>query len=119
MPLCLSMELNSSRGEAAGPHVALGLLERFNRPNILMIALPQPAKHPADKRREHVEAQIEFVHLSHLMIGRSAKSIDTAIGEVGSGILRFFNEFADARTLIKLRDATALRIGSVKKHHGH
>src|SRR5882724_11555619 len=86
MPLCLSIDgkcrlktctTKLRRGEAAGPHVALGLLERFKRSYVLTIALPQPAMHPADKRRQHVEAQVKPVHVGHLVIGRSAESINT------------------------------------------
>src|SRR5882672_5862291 len=68
------------RGEAAGPHVALGLLKHFNRSDVLMIALPQPAMHAADKRRQHVEAQIELVHAGHLVPGRGTQSINSAVG---------------------------------------
>src|SRR5258707_1147654 len=75
-----SMMVRSEVVGAAGPPVALGLLERLNRSDVLMIALPQPAIHSAHKRRQHVEAQIKTVHVGHLMIGRGAKSIDTAVG---------------------------------------
>src|SRR5215208_3128841 len=68
------------RCEAASPHVLLGLLEHFHRANVLMIALPQPAIHAADEGRQHVEAQIEFVHIGHFVIGRRGQSINAAVG---------------------------------------
>src|ERR1051325_4889758 len=66
MPMEVDLCMNLRRFQKAGFYIALGLLERFEGSDVLMIALPQAAKHAADKGRQHVEAQIEFVHVGHL-----------------------------------------------------
>ena len=77
-----------------------------------MIALPQPAEHPADKCRQGVKPRSNLF-MSAIVIGRGGQSIKNAVSQLPLGCLGF-SEFDDARVHIRLGDAATLGIGRRK-----
>src|SRR5436853_5967180 len=119
MPMAVGLSMDLFIIQTTILDVALSLLENFEGSDVLMIALPQPAIHAADEGRQHVEAQVEFVHVGHFMIGRRSQGIDAAVGEIALGLLWLLYEFDDARVLVELGDAASLGVWGAEEEHGH